>query len=86
MLQLSATPADNPCNLVTRPAICLEPSTFRNDGHVQYQLKYPYRDGTTHVVPSPLDFIGKLATLVPKPRHNLIRYQGVLAPNVPAPG
>ena len=29
----------------------------------------------------PLDFIARLAALVPKPRVNLTRYQGVFAPN-----
>ena len=29
----------------------------------------------------PLDFIAKLAALVPKPRVNLTRFHGVLAPN-----
>ena len=48
---------------------------------VRYQLKTPYRDGTTHVLFEPLDFISKLAALVPKPRVNLTRYHGVFAPN-----
>ena len=30
---------------------------------------------------SPLDFIGKLAALVPPPRLNLTRFYGVFAPN-----
>ncbi|NKC12175.1 MAG: hypothetical protein GKR94_08215 [Gammaproteobacteria bacterium] len=29
----------------------------------------------------PLDFIARLAALVPKPRVNLTRFQGVFAPN-----
>jgi len=29
-------------------------------GWVRYQLKTPYRDGTTHVVLEPLDFIACL--------------------------
>jgi len=41
----------------------------------------PYRDGTTHVIFKPLDFIAKLAALVPPPRANLTRYHGVFAPN-----
>jgi hypothetical protein len=41
----------------------------------------PYRDGTTHVVFEPLDFISKLAALVPSPRVNLTRFHGVFAPN-----
>ncbi len=34
----------------------------------------PYRDGTTHIVLEPLDFIGRLAALVPPPRMHLTRY------------
>jgi len=41
------------------------------------QLKTPYTDGTTHVIFTPLDFIAKLASLVPKPRVNLTRFHGV---------
>jgi hypothetical protein len=37
--------------------------------------------GTTHVIFEPLDFIARLAALVPKPRVNLTRFQGVFAPN-----
>ena len=40
-----------------------------------------YSDGTTHVIFEPLDFISKLASLVPKPRVNLTRFHGVFAPN-----
>jgi hypothetical protein len=39
------------------------------------------RDATTHVIFEPVDFIARLAALVPKPRVNLTRYQGVFAPN-----
>ncbi|WP_414651072.1 hypothetical protein [Escherichia coli] len=28
---------------------------------MRYQLKTPYRDGTTHVIFEPLDFIARLA-------------------------
>jgi hypothetical protein len=38
----------------------------------------PYRDGTTQVAFDPVDFIARLAALVPKPRVNLTRYDGVL--------
>lgn len=48
---------------------------------MRYQLKTPYRDGTTHVIFEPLDFIARLAALVPKPRVNLTRFHGVFAPN-----
>src|SRR5690606_811804 len=43
----------------------------------------PYRDGTTHVIFEPEDFIARLAALVPKPRAHQIRYHGVFAPASP---
>jgi len=51
------------------------------DVNIRYQLKTPYRDGTTHVIFEPLDFIAKLVALIPKPRVNLTRFHGVFAPN-----
>ena len=45
------------------------------------QLKSAYQDGTTHIVMSPLEFLQRLAALVPRPRLHLIRFHGVLAPN-----
>jgi hypothetical protein len=38
-------------------------------------------DGTTHIVFEPLDFIARLVARVPRPRVNLTRYHGVLAPS-----
>jgi hypothetical protein len=69
------------CRYVTRPAICLDRLTVRADDKIQYELKNPFRDVTTHILFSPLDFLSKLASLVPRPRHNLVRYHGVFAPN-----
>ncbi len=48
---------------------------------MRYELKTPYSDGTTHVIFEPVDFMARLAALVPKPRVNLTRYHGVFAPN-----
>ena len=45
------------------------------------QTHHHYRDGTTPVIFEPLDFIARLAALVPKPRVNLTRFHGVFAPN-----
>jgi len=67
------------CRYVTGPAICLERLTVRTDGKIQYELKNPFRNGTTHILFSTLDFLSKLAALIPRPRHNLVRYHGVLA-------
>jgi hypothetical protein len=48
---------------------------------VVLKLKSAYRDGTTHIVLQPQEFMQRLAALVPRPRLHLIRYHGVLAPN-----
>ena len=50
-------------------------------GQVVLKLKIPWRDGTTHLVISPLDFMQRLAAMVPRPRLHLSRLHGVLAPN-----
>ena len=68
---------------VTRPAICEQRLSLTAHGLVRYELKTPYRDGTTHVFFEPLDFMARLTALTPEPRVNLIRYHGVFAPNSP---
>jgi hypothetical protein len=55
--------------------------SLTHQGKVRYELKTPYRDGTTHVIFEPVNFIAKLAALVPRPRINLTRFHGVFAPN-----
>ena len=37
------------------------------NGRVRCELKTPWRNGTTHVIFEPEDFIARLAALVPKP-------------------
>lgn len=69
------------CRYIARPAVSEERLSVTEQGKVRYELKTPYRDGTTHVIFEPLDFISKLAALVPPPRVNLTRYHGVYAPN-----
>jgi len=51
------------------------------NGQVRYELKTPWRNGTTHVIFEPLDFISRLVALIPKPRVNLTRFHGIFAPN-----
>ena len=46
-----------------------------------FELKSPWRDGTTHLEMTPIDFMERLAALVPRPRLHLIRFHGILAPN-----
>ena len=69
------------CRYIARPAIAVPRLSLSSTGKVVYTLKTPYSDGTTQVAFDPVDFIARLAALVPKPRVNLTRYHGVLAPN-----
>jgi len=69
------------CRYITRPAVCMERLSVNSAGQVVYRLKHPFRDGTTHVLFSPEDFIARLAAVVPRPGFNLTRHHGVFAPN-----
>ncbi len=69
------------CRYITRPAISEKRLSLTEHGQVRYTLKTPWRDGTTHVIFEPLDFMARLAALTPKPRVNLTRFHGVFAPN-----
>ena len=44
-------------------------------------LKKPWQDRTTHVSMTPDVFLGRLASLVPRPGKNTLIYYGVLAGN-----
>ena len=69
------------CRYISRPAVAVPRLSLSPSGKVVYTLKTPYQDGTTQVAFEPVDFIARLAALVPKPRVNLTRYHGLLAPN-----
>ncbi len=69
------------CRYITRPAVAERRISLTSTGNIRYQLKTPYSDGTTHVIFEPMDFIAKLAALIPRPRVNLTRFHGVFAPN-----
>jgi hypothetical protein len=43
-------------------------------------LKRPWQDGTSHLVFEPLDSLARLAALTPRPRIDLIIYDGVSPP------
>lgn len=69
------------CRYITRPAIANERLERDGAGNVVLQLKSAWRDGTTHIRMSPLEFMQRLAALVPRPRLHLIRFRGVVALN-----
>ena len=66
---------------ITRPAIANERLSVNREGNVVLKLKTAYRNGATHIVMTPIEFMQRLAALVPRPRLHLIRFHGVLAPN-----
>lgn len=51
------------------------------DGRIALELKTPWFNGTTHVIYEPVDFLAKLAALVPRPHKNLVIYHGVISPH-----
>jgi hypothetical protein len=63
---------------VLRPRVTSERLALTADGQVRLALRHSWADGTTHVVFDPVEFLGRLAVLVPRPRVNLILYYGVL--------
>ena len=62
------------CRYITRPAIANERLKRNRAGQVVLQLKSAFKDGTTHIVMSPLEFMQRLAALVPRPRLHLIPF------------
>ena len=68
------------CRYALRPPVARERLSVTGAGQVRLQLRQPWADGTTHVVFDPVEFLGRLAVLVPRPRINLLLYHGVLGP------
>ena len=68
------------CRYALRPPVARERLSVTNAGQVRLQLRQPWADGTTHLVFEPLEFLGRLAVIVPRPRINLLLYHGVLGP------
>ena len=69
------------CRYITRAALANERVQSNSTAQVVLKLKTPWRDGTTHLVVSPLEFMQRLAAPEPRPRLHLIRFHGVLKPN-----
>ncbi len=63
-----------------RHAIATERLSLSLDGRVLYKFKRCWKDGTSAIALEPLAFIERLVALIPRPRHPLLTYHGVLAP------
>lgn len=64
----------------SRPPLAQRRLSLDAAGRVRYRLRRPYYTGQTELVLEPVDFLRKLAALVPPPRQNQIRFYGLLAP------
>jgi hypothetical protein len=69
------------CRYLLRPPFAAERLSLLPDGRVQYRFRRPRPDGSSHVLLDPLDFMARLASLVPPPRFHLVRYHGILGPH-----
>jgi len=71
------------CRYGLRSSFALSRLSLLDDGRVCYRLKRPWPGpgGVTQLVLDPVDFLARLAHLLPPPRSNLVRYYGAFAPN-----
>jgi putative transposase len=73
------------CRYLLRPPLAQDRVRLRADGRVLVQLKIIWHDGTCHFLFDPIEFLEKLAALIPRPAINLLlsrrpRCAGALAP------
>ncbi len=68
------------CRYALRPPVAADRVRVTAEGQVALELRHRWADGTTHLVFDPVEFLGRLAVLVPRPRINLLLYYGVLGP------
>ena len=66
------------CRYISRPAVSEPRLSLTPNGNVRYQLKTPYRDGTTHVIFQPLEFMAHL--LVRHPSGDLRSCKSAVLP------
>ena len=69
------------CRYGLRAPFSQERLSRRTDGRIVYSLRrpWPHSRGVTHLVMDPLDFLRRLAALVPPPGLHMVRYHGVFA-------
>ena len=67
------------CAYGARGPLSLERLSRLPDGRVAYRMKRPTASGQTELVLEPVEFLRRLAALVPPPRVNLVRF--FFAPN-----
>ena len=48
------------CRYIARPAVSAKRLSMTRNGQVRYELKTPWRNGTTHVIFEPFDFVFRM--------------------------
>jgi hypothetical protein len=69
------------CRCITRPALANERVQLNAAGQVVLKLKTARRDGTTHLVMSPLEFMQRLAARATEGRLSCARATAQAAPD-----
>jgi hypothetical protein len=62
-----------------RPALAKDRLALDEAGRVTYRFRRPSPSGKLALSIEPVDFLARLATLIPPPRQNQVRYHGVFA-------
>ena len=70
------------CSYGMRPPFAQERLSLEADGRVRLDLKRPWpnADGATALIFEPVEFLRRLAAIIPPPFAHLIRYHGLFAP------
>ena len=67
-----------PPKLPSLPPLARDRVRLRADGRVLVELKTAWRDGTSHLVLDPIEFMEKLAAITPSPRSTWSAITGVI--------
>lgn len=68
---------------IARGPLSNERLELTDNGQIRLKLKTAWRDGTSHLLLSPHEFLEKLAAIIPPPKSHLVRWGGVFAANSP---
>jgi hypothetical protein len=68
------------CRYGARPPFAMDRIQRLPGGRIAYRTKVTSRQRARSRVMTPIEFLARLAALIPPPRHPLVRFHGVLAP------
>ena len=69
------------CRYIQRPVIAKDRLQEFDDGRFCYAFKQTWKSGVEGIYFEGLDFLERLAALIPSPRKHQTRYHGVYAPH-----